>query len=255
MSSNRDQREMVPVELRLKMSDEPVVVQSAVLSGQVRPDEILPLLRQIDDAAIDRAVAKSEAEGRPISCCRGCSACCRAQPVPVTPAEAYALALLVERLPEPRRSAVRGDFTERVSRLREAGLAELYLDRDSDITSEEARQIARRYFQLGLVCPFLSDDGACGIYHDRPFVCRQYLVTSPAVRCTNPFDNAVDVLPMPLAAATGFQRVTSELLGREQLTIPLTLVLEYVERHRDELERTFESRELTERCISAIVNA
>jgi hypothetical protein len=58
---------------------------------------------------------------------------------------------------------------------------------------------------------------------------------------------------MPLAPASGFQRVTSELLGRDQLTVPLTLALEYVARHRDELERTFDSRELTERCVAAVL--
>jgi Fe-S-cluster containining protein len=235
------------------MAGESVEVRGEVPLGQVRPDEVLPLLRKIDDVAIDRAVAHSEAGGRPITCCRGCSACCRAQPVPVTPAEAYALALLIERLPQPRQNEVRAKFADRVAKLESAGLADAYLNRTSDVTADDARQVARRYFQLGLVCPFLDEEGACGIYHERPFVCRQYLVTSPAERCSNPFDNEVAVLPVPLAAATGFQKVASQLLRREQLTVPLTLALEYVERHRAELERTFDSRELTERCVRAVV--
>jgi hypothetical protein len=98
------------------------------------------------------------------------------------------------------------------------------------------------------------ENDACGIYHERPFVSRQYLVTSPRERCANPFDNAVDVLPVPLAPASGFQRVTSERLGREQLTVPLTLALEDVARHREELERTFDARELTEKCVAAVLH-
>jgi len=243
------------VTLKLQILGAAVEVRGEVPQGQVRLDQILPLLRQIDDAAINRAVEKSEAAGKPISCCRGCSACCRAQPVPVTPAEAYALWLLVERLPEPRRAQVRDKFANRARRLFEVGIADAYLNRDPNVTNEQAREIARRYFSLGLVCPFLSDDGACGIYHERPFVCRQYLVTSPAELCNNPFDNPVEVLPIPIAAASAFREVSTQFLGREQFTIPLTLALEYVERHREELERTFESREITSRCVEALTHS
>jgi Fe-S-cluster containining protein len=242
----------LPLTLRLRIMSEPVEIKAALPVGQIRLDQVLPLLHQIDDAAIDVAARKSEAEGRPISCCRGCSACCRAQPVPITPAEAYALWRLVEDLPEPRRSDVRAKFADRAHRLHEAGLAGDYLERDPNLTPDGARDIARRYFSLGLACPFLADDGACGVYHDRPFVCRQYLVTSPAALCSNPFDNAVDVLPMPIAAASAFQQVSTDLLGREQFTIPLTLALEYVERHRDELERTFDCEAVARQCVEAL---
>jgi Fe-S-cluster containining protein len=243
---------METVRLRLNVLGETVELNASVPVGQARLDEVLPLLRQIDDVAIDRSVAQSEAAGKPISCCRGCSACCRAQPVPVTPSEAYALWRLVESLPEPRRSEIRAKFADREQRLDESGLADVFLNSDRDLTGAEAREIARRYFRLGLVCPFLEND-ACGIYHERPFVCRQYLVTSPSSLCSDPFANKVDVVPMPLAAATGFQRVSSEMLGRQQYTIPLSLALTYVERHRDELERTFDSRELTEKCVRAVL--
>ena len=80
-------------------------------------------------------------------------------------------------------------------------------------------------------------------------------VTSPAALCSNPLDNPVEVLPIPIAAAGAFQKVSTSLLGREQFTIPLTLALEYVERHREELERTFEARELASRCIRALTES
>jgi Fe-S-cluster containining protein len=253
MSQEGLPRSTASVTLRLNVLGESVEIKAEVPTGQVRLDEVLPLLRQIDDVAIDRAVQTSEAAGKPISCCRGCSACCRAQPVPVTPPEAYALWRLVESLPEPRRTEVRARFADRVRRLSEADLADAYLDRDPNLTHDEARDIARKYVRLGLVCPFLADDGACGIYTDRPFVCRQYLVTSPAELCNNPFENPVEVLPIPIAAAGAFQSVSTQMLGREQFTIPLTLALEYAERHRKELERTFEARELAGRCVEALM--
>jgi Fe-S-cluster containining protein len=188
--SDVQERELVPVTLRLRVLGQTRQVEGQVPAGQVRPDEVLPLLRAIDNAAIDQAEEQSAAAGRPVTCCRGCSACCRSQPVPITPAEAYAIALLVERLPEPRQSEVKAAFADRVSRLQAAGLAADYLQREADVSMEEARSVARRYFSLGLVCPFLEND-ACGIYHERPFVCRQYLVSSPPALCSNPFENKV----------------------------------------------------------------
>jgi Fe-S-cluster containining protein len=253
MSPDDSAGRVVSAELRLKIEGEAVTVSAPLPESQMRLDQALPLLQQIDNVVVDRAVSKSEAAGRPISCCRGCSACCRAQPVPITPPEAYALSRLVDRLPEPRQTEVRASFADRVQRLQEAGLASVYLDRDPDLSQEEARTVAREYFGLGLVCPFLEED-ACGIYQERPFVCRQYLVTSPAILCENPFDNAVDVLPVPIRAATAFLDVTAEKLGGDQYTIPLVLALEYVAQHREGLERTFDSAPLMNRCLEKLLS-
>jgi Fe-S-cluster containining protein len=255
MSHSRDVPQPLILKLKLRLLGESVELNAEAPQGQMRLDEALPLLRQIDDLAIDRAIEKSNDAGRRISCCRGCDACCRAQPVPVTPAEAYALWLLVEDLAEPRRSEIRAAFASRSRRLFDAGLADAYLDRDPNLSQDDARHIARRYFSLRLACPFLAEEGACGIYDERPFVCRQYLVTSPPELCLNPFENPVNVLPVPLAAATAFQAVSTEHLGREQFTIPLVLALEYVERHRNELERKFDSQSLITDCIQAMFEA
>src|SRR5262249_37600349 len=197
-------------------------------------------------------VRRVEADGQSISCCKGCSTCCRAQPVPITPPEANALRRLVERLPEPRRQRVVERFRDRVDRLREAGLLETYLERDPSLGREEARAIAERYFALGLVCPFLEDD-ACSIYEDRPFVCRQYLVTSPAALCSDPFHNPVRPISLPIAPATATLRVSEEKLGTPQYTVPLVLALEYTQAHRDELERPFPAASLARQWVTAVV--
>jgi Fe-S-cluster containining protein len=239
------------VRLQLRILGEPVAVEAPRPPKRVRLDEVLPLLRDIDDRAVDLAVRRTEADGKTVSCRKGCSACCRAQPVPVTPPEAYALLRLVENLPEPRRAAVRARFADRVQRLRDAGLADHFLQRDRDVTKEQARDAAQRYFRLGLVCPFLEDD-ACGIYQDRPFVCRQYLVTSPAELCHDPFTNPVEVIRMPIAAAGGMLRTATNLLEKPQFTVALTLALEYAQAHRAELERTFASRKVFSQAVEEL---
>jgi len=241
------------VRVALKVYGEPLTVEGDAPTGPARLDEILPAFCKVDDAVIDRAVARVEAGGEKVSCAKGCSACCRAQPVPVTPPEAYALFRLVESLPEPRRSEVKSAFADRTVRLRVAGLYDTYMHRDADLSREQAREIAGCYFRLGLVCPFLVDD-ACGIYPDRPFVCRQYLVTSPAALCSDPLRNPVRPVPMPLRFATAALAVAEESIGRPQHTVPLVLALEYAQTHRDELERQFDGRDIFGRFMKALAS-
>jgi maleate isomerase len=239
------------IRLGLRILGESVAVEAPGPPERVRLDEVLPLVRKIDDHAVHLAVQRTEAEGETVSCRKGCAACCRAQPVPVTPPEAYALSRLVENLPEPRRAEVRARFADRVQRLRDAGLADHFLQRHRDVTKEQARDATQRYFRLGLVCPFLEDE-ACGIYEDRPFVCRQYLVTSPADRCRDPFTNPVEVIRMPIAAAGAMLRTATKFLEKPQFTVALTLALEYAQAHRAELERTFSSRDLFSRALQEL---
>ena len=239
MNGRRQSSSQVRVEFRV--AGRPVRIETQVPDRPARLDELLPALRTMDDRLIDAAVAKVEAEGERISCTKGCSACCRAQPVPVTPPETLALALLVEALPEPRRAAVRAAFAAAVERLRAAGLYEVYMRREEGITRAAAEAVARRYMALALVCPFLKDD-ACSIYVDRPFVCRQYLVTSPAALCAAPLDNPVKPVPMPAAFATAMLEAGEAVSGRTQYTVPLALALEYAAAHRNELTKTYDAK-------------
>lgn len=227
------------VRVQLKVLGQPVAAEVPTPPRTVRLDAVLPLLRRLDDGAVELAVAKVEREtGERVTCAKGCSACCRAQPVPVTPVEAYALWRLVEALPEPRRSEVRGRFAAHAAALEGAGLADRYLERPQAIRQEDALPLARAYVTLRLDCPFLTDD-ACGIYADRPFVCRQFLVTSPPALCADPFDEAIRGIPAPIRFAHAMLDTGEAFLNTPQATIPLALALVYVERHRAELERTF----------------
>jgi Fe-S-cluster containining protein len=243
------------VRIELRVLGEPVSAEVPAPAGPVRLDAVLPLLRQLDDRIVDISTRRAEAErGEPVTCRKGCSACCRAQPVPVTPPEAYALARLVEGLPEPKRAVVRERFAANVRRLDEAGLKEFFLGREREVTADEAHEVARRYFGLRLVCPFLEDD-ACGIYADRPFVCRQYLVTSPAEWCANPFDHPVRVVPTAARFAHAALAVADVFLGPPRYSVPLALAPEYVERRRDELERTFPAEEVFRESLAALTRA
>lgn len=199
-----------------------------------RLHEILPMAYARDDAW---AAAAIEAHGRPVTCGKGCSACCRIQPVPITPVEAFALLLLVESLAEPRRTKILERFEDASARLEQAGLARGFLVGQRPASEPEAQAEARKYLDLVLICPFLEDD-CCSIYEARPFACREYFVTSPKEYCADP-------LGLPVETVPGFSGATEENLrafvrqtGLEAYTIPLTLALAYCLAHREFFEKT-----------------
>ncbi len=239
------------IELVLRIDGEPLRVSAPQPPARARLDELLPAMQAIDNSAIDHAVRKAEATGKRVTCTKGCSACCRAQPVPITPPEAHALLLLVEAMPAPRRREIEARFADRVTRLRGAGLAEAFLHRDPNLSAGDARALAHAYSALGLSCPFLEDD-ACSIHPSRPFVCRQYLVTSDPALCADPFANPVEVVPMPLQAATAMLAAASQAMDTPQHTVPLILALEYAHLHRDALRRRVDAEPVLRDWLRAL---
>ena len=81
-------RNRVPVALSLKVGGRTVAFQGEAIDGPARLDELRPVMRAMDDAVLAIAVEAVEAQGSAVSCAKGCSACCKQQPVPITPAEA-----------------------------------------------------------------------------------------------------------------------------------------------------------------------
>lgn len=243
--------------LTLRVFGETLEVEASLPDVHGSADAALPFLHRVTDAVVDAsarhatsgretvfapsaAPARSAAPGssagpRAISCARGCSACCRRQPVPVAPPEVLALLRLVDAQPEPRRATLRARFRECARRIEEAGLRSRLLH-ETPSTPAEAREIVRRYLALELACPFLEDD-ACSIYADRPLACRLYLVTSPAALCVAPLDQPIAQVAVPMRPL-GALLDALEALGVERPhTVPLALALAWAEAHRDTLLR------------------
>jgi Fe-S-cluster containining protein len=234
--------------LQFRILDEPVSVELEPIPQRMRLDEILPVLRAVDDQVTAIAVRK---HGQPVSCAKGCSACCRIQPVPITPAEAFGLLRLVEEMPEPRRTQVLSRFDDCAARLRSAGVADAYLEGRRAETAELAQSYARNYLDLHLACPFLEDD-ACSIYPHRPLVCREYLVTSPKELCTDPLSLPVKPVPLFMSLVRANLQVSAQLTATLNFTIPLTLALTYASIHRQELERSYAGAEVFTRSIQML---
>lgn len=171
-----------------------VHVEMDVPTGFVPMQALLPALRATADAFVAFASDRAKGEGAPVSCAKGCGACCR-QLVPVTHAEARRLAKVVEELPEPRRAEVRRRFADAAVRIEASGLGPA-LDGRRKWRADEAVGVGMDYFRLGIPCPFLEEE-SCSIYSERPIACREYLVTSDPVHCATPESDALVTVPLP----------------------------------------------------------
>jgi Fe-S-cluster containining protein len=172
--------QMVRVRVGVRTRPGVVQVEVRVPAGDCHPEDLLPALRAIDDALVADACRASAAAGRQVSCRAGCGACCR-HLVAVTPFEAASLVRLVGVLPAARRRVARSRFTAAADAFTEAGLHD-ELAQVPLVGRTALRELAARYFRLGIPCPFLESEH-CTIYPYRPLVCREYVVTSPPGNC------------------------------------------------------------------------
>lgn len=119
----------------------------------------------------------------PISCKKGCSACCR---MPVDSSVQEAL-LIVDRFPDVVRDVLpeieaQGDFFDKLC------------DEQADWTSLEGQHaIASAWWKEDRRCAFLRD-GLCSIYEARPLACRNYHVVSDPAKCGAEGGTIVDIV-------------------------------------------------------------
>jgi Fe-S-cluster containining protein len=194
--------------------------------------DILPIFQSLADVVITAVVRAVEAEGRKVSCCKGCGACCR-QYVPVSEVEARQLHDLVENLPEPRRSTIKARFADARRRLEEAGLLE-NIEHPERFPAEERRALGLKYFKLQIPCPFLEDE-SCSIHSTRPVVCREYLVTSPPENCATLKEGTIQGVMMPSPIWPIVARLDGNTTKKEPFKwVPLIIAPDWAETHPDE---------------------
>ena len=206
------------------MGDLKVVHPITVPSGSVRAAAVVPALQGLVNAVVTAAETKLGEAGTEISCRKGCGACCR-QLVPVSRTEAERLLGVIEAMPAKRLRALKERFATAAAAIKGAGL---------DVRADRSdRELSIGYFALGIPCPFLEEE-SCSIHPERPLVCREYLVTSPAELCAGPQQDGVTPVPVPKVsmAARGLQ-------DERESWFPLALLLDWAKtRPRDGVKRT-----------------
>lgn len=159
----------------------------------------LQVFQDVDDL-VDREVARSIANGKPPTCARGCSHCCR-QELYAPRAEVEAIVAWLE---------TSGPHLVADLKARIAAWLDWYR---TAFPALIARGVSRRdaFYSHAPPCPALVDD-VCTIYPVRPVFCRTHAVTSPPDACRPEGDPArLDVPIESMRIFTKTAQVASKL--------------------------------------------
>lgn len=222
--------DQITINAEMAIAGRKIRLNMPVPAGNATPYDLLPLFRSLTDTFVDAAIKDAEAEGKRISCSKGCAACCR-QMVPISATEARRLRDIVGRMPEERRSVVLERFTTVRQALVESGLYERLLhakqgDREERIT------LGMDYLRQRIDCPFLEEE-SCSIHPERPLACREYLVTTPAINCSAPTPETVECVDVVAKVSNAVAGLDTEGTPDDTGWVPLVLALEWADAHPD----------------------
>jgi Fe-S-cluster containining protein len=211
MADHTPDAESVMIGVELNARDWKMKTNIAAPAGRTRLIQLLPMANALADAVIGMAEQSLEKQGKKISCKKGCAACCRSM-IPIAQVEARRVRELVESLPEAQRTQIKARFAEALRRLEQAGLLDRLRAREQ-WTDAENNQVQVQYFLQGLACPFLEDE-SCSIYADRPASCREFVVTSPAEKCSAPTNEDVHIVKLPFRVTSALACFDGSKVGR-----------------------------------------
>jgi Fe-S-cluster containining protein len=228
-------------EVVLSINGAPLKMQMTVPAVPVKPHRMLPVFQKMTNSFVEMSAVAAGGRGETISCRMGCAACCR-HPVPISEVEIYYFAELVESLPEPRQSEVKKRFLDANEHFRSLGwfdrmkkIGDMTLTESEEKVGDEINDAAMEYFREGVACPFLDiDAGACTIHENRPLACREYLVTSPAVNCSEPSAESIKKVDLVMKPSHTLRYVGST--GTFTGFIPLVKALEFAEHFPEKFE-------------------
>lgn len=160
-------------------------------------------------------------KGKNISCKEGCSACCQ-QLIPLSIPEVFYLYRVIDSLQPDLKKRVKKRFARNKNTLNKAGLL-------ADLKHPgKVRTMDQQYFELGLPCPFL-ESGRCSIYESRPFVCREYYVTSPPALCKTPYDSPLEKLETGYKIGALLTAFSARMLNLAKTPVPLIILQDWTE--------------------------
>ena len=140
------------VEVSLEIHGRPVCVQMTAPDVPTRLVDVVPPAQALADKIVE-CVSRSAPE--PITCRKGCAACCRYL-VPLSAPEALAILDRIDRAPPGRRREFRRRFLRAAEKLT-SSLA----DDGRRLSRCDPQGLSRWYHSLAMDCPFLEGDICC----------------------------------------------------------------------------------------------
>jgi Fe-S-cluster containining protein len=236
--------------VHLSIFDEEHVIDLRVRVGPTELEEIIAPARTFAERVSELAVQKAREEGKNVTCVKGCAACCR-HVVAIASIEAVALAKLVAAMPPARRKKIEVTFANAIAKLERAGLIDAYAPKGrSALLGASWDEVSRRYFDLGVACPFLAEE-SCSIYADRPLICREYLATTPPSRCDR-LDGGVETVARPVRMSEVLAVTAHKTASVQEHNIPLVLALEWARVHGAEIAGEHDGEELFHSLMQAL---
>ncbi|MCY2925560.1 MAG: YkgJ family cysteine cluster protein [Planctomycetota bacterium] len=200
----------------------PAVDSRVTLSQLVAP------ARAICDQLVDHLRRQAGRHNRPISCRKGCSACCRYL-VPLSVPEALLLPTETPALTRPR---AQGAFLAAARNLLRAGSPPAL----EGLEPHQAQQaISDWYVHANVTCPFLANS-CCQVYPHRPLACREHLALSNPDSCSpNALDPAL-LVACRISVTTALSDLAAELegTGPEAVMLPLARLWWHENRRRNQ---------------------
>ena len=193
--------------------------------GQVSFVDILPEIYELHTDVISATLNSKRGKNIIVKCSKGCDTCCR-QLITISIHEALLLTYLVNQLNFAEKSRIKESFDRIISQLEQKKILKDLID--YHINSFEDKKaivdLQKKYWDLQLSCPFLVDN-SCSIYPYRPFICREYLVSSAPEKCYEIFKN--DHLTQRIHLTHDFASATASFDGVEAIKtrgIPLPII-------------------------------
>ncbi len=226
--NKRPARDSVDASLQLEIGGEPQNFQFRVPRTRTSAQCVIPFARSVTNATVDVAEQAALADGKAVSCRKGCGACCR-QLVPVSPTEARYLVKYIAGLSPGRRDKVYARFEALEQALKSAGLWETLM-RPEQFPTESIRAFGLDYFDLGQACPFLEDE-ACSIHKERPLSCREFLATTPASHCASPRTETIETVEVPVKFSKAMGRIDQGTRQYQSEWVALSTIIAWVRQH------------------------
>lgn len=250
--------EWITGNFKLRIHGEPIEMQVTVPTAKVKPQRMLPLFQEMASTVVDQCVAVVESEGKKVSCKAGCGACCR-QAVPISEIEAYHIAEIVNEMPPERQAVIRKRFADALAHFRKIkwfdeliGLKDMAYEGSPEFSAEKYAEVITKYLKQGYACPFLEDE-SCSIHKDRPAVCREYLVTSPAENCADPRADTIKKVPIYLRPSKALLKLGKTETTENWSSVIMIEALDLVEKNPDRLEEKT-GPEWTEEFFNALAS-
>jgi Fe-S-cluster containining protein len=220
----------------------------AISNEPLRLADLVDAIHELTSGVVALAVARAAQEGRTLSCKAGCGVCC-CQLVPLAPAESFYIVDRLLALPSAERRPILERFQANKARLAETGLlGQIYSLGETD----DNNRVACAYFEQRLPCPFLVNQ-SCSIHAWRPIACREYNVSSSSLLCADPFRNAVVAIKLHRRMSAGLALFCAQAAGLPVGLVPMPLLFDYYEAHKEASTRTWPGIELFTQAMESLL--